>query len=288
MSKVVDRYSQTPDRTIFVCDFSPPRGSDPLLLQPAQHLDVDFISVAYNPGKSTRLNSAIAAHWIKENTGRDVMFTVATRDMNKVALQSLLLGADLVGLDNLVIVKGDDFSEKELSFVRDVNDFRPTELIRSVNEMNEGLDFKGLKLRSSTGFCVGASIDLARGITREVALTRRKVEAGAQFFLSQPTFDTGGPTELLAAYADRFGEELAPPVFHGVQVMTPDSLVFGSVPDWVNADLGKGRSGVDIALQVLTDFSGAGFRSIYLVPPVLRGGRRDYDAAQAVLEGLRR
>ena len=171
---------------------------------------------------------------------------------------------------------------------RDVNDFRPTDLIRSVNDMNEGLDFKGLKLRSSTVFCVGASIDLGRGIGREVALTRRKVEAGAQFFLSQPTFDGGGPTELMTAYADRYGEELSTPVFHGVQVMTPNSLVFGSVPDWINDDLARGRSGVDIALQVLHDFSEAGFRSIYLVPPVLRGGRRDYDAAQAVLEEFRR
>ena len=288
MTKVVTKYAQDTGRTLFICDFSPPRGALPELLEPARHLDVDFVSVAYNPGKSTRVNSAVAAHWIKANTGRDVMFTLATRDMNKVAAQSLLLGAQLLGLENLVVVKGDEFSEKELALVKGVNDFKPTELLRSVNQMNQGLDFKGLKLRLSTDFCVGASIDLGRGIEREVRLTRRKVEAGAQFFISQPTFHSDGPTEFMARYAEKFGEELSPPVFQGVQVMAQDSIVFGNVPPWVSDDLAKGRSGQDIALQVLQSFVEGGFRSFYLVPPILRGGRRDYEAAQAVLEAFPR
>ena len=85
-----------------------------------------------------------------------------------------------------------------------------------------------------------------------------------------------------------YGEDLAAPVFHGVQVMTQDSIVFGNVPQWVTDDLGGGRPGHEIALQVLEDFTAAGFRSVYLVPPILRGGRRDYEAAQAVIEGSRR
>ena len=288
MTKVTDRYAQATDRTLFICDFSPPRGADPQLLEPARHLTVDFVSVAYNPGKSTRVNSAIVAHWIKANAGKDVVFTLATRDMNKVAVQSLLLGAQLLGLENLVIVRGDDFTEAELSLLKDVNDFKPTELLRSVNDMNQGIDFKGAKLRAPTEFCVGGSIDLGRGIESEVALTRRKVEAGAHFFLSQATFSADGPKEFMARYAERYGDELPAPLFHGIQVMTPDSIVFGNVPQWVTEDLAKGRPGEEIALQVLHEFGEAGFRAIYLVPPILRGGRRDYDAAQAVLEAVPR
>ena len=288
MTKVVDKYWEKKDRTLFICDFSPPRGADPALLEPAGSLDVDFVSVAYNPSKSTRVNSAVVAHWIKANAGKDVVFTLATRDMNKVAVQSLLLGAQLLGLENLVVVKGDEFTDKDLSRVKEVGDFRPTELLRSVNEMNEGIDFKGLKLRSPTDFCVGASIDLGRGIDSEIALTRRKVEAGAYFFITQPTFHSDGPVEFAAKYAERYGEDLSPPIFHGVQVMTQESIVFGSVPQWVTDDLAKGRSGQDIALEVIHNFAEAGFRSFYLVPPILKGGRRDYEAAQAVLEGFRR
>jgi hypothetical protein len=70
--------------------------------------------------------------------------------------------------------------------------------------------------------------------------------------------------------------------------MTPDSLALGGIPQWVTDDLAGGRPGQDIALQVLHDFGDKGFSSFYLVPPILRGGRRDYEAAQAVLEAFRK
>ena len=183
---------------------------------------------------------------------------------------------------------GDRFTDRELSQVQDVSDYRPTELLRSIADLNQGTDFRGRKLRAATDFCIGASIDLAREMDAEIRLTRRKVESGAHFFISQPTFDPDLPTEFMARYADEYGEELSPPIFHGVQVMAAESIVFGNVPQWVTDDLAKGRSGEEVALQVLDRFAGAGLTSIYLVPPILRGGRRDYDAAQAVIEGLHR
>ena len=288
MTKVIDKLADQANQAVFICDFSPPRGANPELLEPIKNLDSDFVSVAYSPGKSTRVNPVIAAHWIKANIGADVVFTLATRDMNKLALQSLLLGAELLGLENLVVVRGDGFTDKELSLVKDVSDYLPTELLRSITLMNEGIDFKGLKLRSPTNFCVGATIDLGRGMESELRLTRRKVEAGAQFFISQPTFQPDEPREFISRYAELYGNELTPPMFHGIQVMTPDSLVLGKVPQWVTDDLSKGRAGEDIALEVLSKFTEQGYRSFYLVPPILRGGRRDYEAAQSVLEAFRR
>jgi 5,10-methylenetetrahydrofolate reductase len=287
MTKVIDKRAQDADAIMFVCDFSPPRGADPELLAPAAELDADFISVAYNPGKSARISSPFAAHWIKQNTGKDVVFTLATRDMNKVAAQSLLLGAALFGLDNVVVVKGDEFTERDLAVVKAVDDFTPTELLGSVRSMNRGLDFKGLKLRSPTDLCVGSVIDLGRGVDREMKLTRRKVEAGAQFFLLQTLFHPGRLRAFLDGYADTYGEPLSPPVFCGVQVLTTDSIVFGEVPEWVSSDLAKGRRGDDIAAQIVQQFVDEGFRSIYLVPPILKGGRRDYEAAQRVLAAFK-
>ena len=287
MVKVIDKIAHKRGGFLFICDFSPPRGSARELLAPAKDLDADWISVAYNPGRSTRLNSAMAAHWIKTRLDKDVVFTLATRDMNKLALQSLLLGADLLDLENVVIVKGDEFTERDLSRVRDVGDYSPTSLLESVRRMNEGVDFKELKLRTSTNFCIGATIDLARGIEQEARLSRRKIEAGAQFFISQPTFDPGGPQAFIERFRRSYDEEFPCPIFHGVQVMSEDSLTFGHVPDWVTEDLKKDRSGVDIALQVLDEFSDAGMTSIYLIPPIMRGGRRDYEAAQSVLVNFR-
>jgi len=287
MAKVVDKRAQDPNAILFICDFSPPRGADPKLLAPAHDLDADFISVAYNPGKSTRVNSAFGALWIKENAGRDVLFTLATRDMNKVAVQSLLLGAALLGLENVLVVKGDSFTERELSAVKSVDDFKPTELLSSIVAMNNGRDFKGGKLRSPTDFCVGAPIDLAHGVRRETRLTRKKVEAGAEFFLMQPLFDPQRLHDFLSGYEREYGEPLSAPVFCGLQVMAPDSIVFGDIPEWVTRDLSGGRPGEEIAAQVLRDFVAEGLRSVYLVPPIMRGGRRDYKAAQRVIEMFR-
>ena len=287
MTKITDSLQRPGHRPLVICDFSPPRGAGTDLLEPARTLDVDWISVAYNPGRSVRVNSALAAQWIKSNAGRDVVFTLATRDMNKLAVQSLLLGAQLHGLENVVVVKGDDFTERDLSMTIDVNDYTPSRMIASIAAMNDGLDFKGLKLREPTQFCVGATIDMSRDMERELLLTNRKIRAGAQFLMSQPTFSSETPLQFNQRYAAMFGEQVPVPIFHVLQVMAPEGITFGNIPQWVTDDLEKGRPGRDIALQILDDFASAGLDTIYLVPPILRGGRRDYETTQAVLEMLR-
>ena len=280
--KIVDKFLQNPDAAIFICDVSPPRGGDPGLLEPLRGLDADFLSMAYNPGRSVRVNSVAAAHWLRRETGAEAAFTIATRDMNRVAIQSLLLGAELLGLENVIVVRGDDFTPRELATVRDVHDFTPTGLIRAIGAMNEGVDHRGLRLRGPTHLCVGATIDLGRGIDREARLTHAKAEAGAQFFVSQPAFSAEPSVRFLERYATLYGE-LGAPVFFGVPVMAPGSLALGEVPQHVTEDLAAGRPGADIAAQLVDELRGAGFRTFYLVPPILRAGRRDYDAAREVL-----
>ena len=288
MAKVTEHTASTGNRLSIICDFSPPRGGDAALLADVASLDADFVSIAYNPGLSVRVNSAMTAAWVKSHTDRDVVFTLATRDMNKVAVQSLLLGAQLLGVENVVVVKGDPLSERDSERFRAVDDYTPTGLIRSIIDMNGGIDLRGLKLRAATDFCVGATIDLARDLDAELALTRQKVEAGAQFFLAQPTFDPGVVLSFMDRYASQFGEALEAPVFHGIQVMAPESIRFGDIPDWVTKDLDSGRPGEEIALEVWQRYIDAGLLLAYLIPPILRGGRRDYAAAQRAISLARK
>ena len=287
MTKVVDRRSQDEDALLFICDFTPPRGAAATLLEGALQLGADYVSVAYNPGRTVRANSAFVARWIKDHTASDALFTLATRDMNKIALQSLLLGAELLGLANVVVVKGDEFTERDLRAVSEVDDFRPTELLASIAAMNEGQDYREGALRTNSDLCVGATVDLSRGLEAELGLTRRKVEAGAQFFLLQAIPEPAPVEEFLGAYAERYAEALAAPVFCGVQVMTKESIRFGEIPDWVIRDLDRGRAGDEIAVELTRQFVDRGFNSIYLVPPILRGGRRDYETAAKVIAALR-
>ena len=288
MTTVIECRLRDPEAVLIVADFSPPRGTDPDLLEEARHLDADFISVNYSPGKSARVNSSFAAAWIKHNAGKEVTFSLSTRDMNRVAAQGLLMGADMIGLENVVVLKGDSFTERELAITKPVDDYVPTGLIRAIADMNEGIDYKGLKLSNTTSFCIGATIDLGRGLGRQVALTRKKVDAGAQFFLLQALYSPEKLQEFLERYAERYGAEPAELICCGLQIVVEDGITFGDPPDWVASALRKGRSGEDVAVEVASRYLDAGHRSLYLLASVYRGGRRDYAGCQRVIERVRR
>lgn len=285
--KVTDKVRESSGAPVFICDFSPPRGADPEFVEPAKEIEADYICVAYNPGKAVRVDSAAMASAIKREVGRDVVFNLATRDMNKLALQSHLLGAQMSGLENLVVLAGDAFSARDRSQATAVSDFRPTELIASIAAMNAGTDYKGSRLRYPTDFCIGASLDLTRGVDREAKLAHRKAQAGAHFFLTQPIFKPAEIGEFKQAYEAIIGTEMAQPIFWGVQILEKDGVIFSSVPPEVRRELEAGRPGTDIALELLRKVFAAGMRTIYLVPPILRGGARKYEAAQAVLAAAR-
>jgi 5,10-methylenetetrahydrofolate reductase len=286
--KVTEKCATQGERTLFMCDFSPLKSSAAAgHVEDARALGADYICVAYNPGKAVRADSAMLAYTIKKEAGKDVIFNLATRDMNKLAIQSHLLGAEMLGLENVMIVQGDPFNERDLSRQKDVSDFKPTELIAAVNQMNQGLDFKGFKLKTPTDICIGASMDLGRGVEREARLTHRKVEAGAQFFLAQPVFDKTKIASFLGAYEEMAGGGLSQPVFFGLQVLVKGGVLFSNVPDELSQELDKGRPGTDIALELLADLRELGIKRIYLIAPILKGGARDYKAAQAVLEAAR-
>ena len=285
MAKIADTYAERGEEPLCICDFSPPRGASHDNLQSARRLDADWLSIPYNPGSSVYANSAMAAHSISISSGKDVVFTIATRDTNILAAQSLLLGAALLGLENVVVLRGDDFTASQQHATKAVHDYTTTALIRSIATMNAGIDYRGRPLNTPTNFCIGASIDMARNVEAEVALARRKLEAGAHFFITQPTFTPEVPLRFLEHYRMTYGEELAAPIFFGVQIMAVNGRSFGETPQWVSDDLRAGRSGNDIALQVLDALFAAGLNSIYLLPLILPGGARDYDTAQ---EALRR
>lgn len=287
MTKIVDRCFSATGRPAFICDFSPPRSGDPAAVTQAK-FGADFISVAYNPGRAVRANSAMLASAIKSQTGQEVAFTLGTRDMNRLALQSELLGAQMLGLENVIVVQGDPFPERDLALVAPVNQVTPTGLIASIANMNQGTDFRGANLRAPTDFCIGATVDLGRGVEREARLARRKVEAGAHFLITQPIFDPDEASRFINAYAGATGDPPGVPLFFGLQVLEQDGIIFSSVPEKIREELAGGRPGVDLAVELFQRFREAGINDIYLVPPIRRGGARNYRAAQEVLEAARR
>ena len=281
--KVTDRYDSRGEALVFICDFTPPRSLDEAAMEAAAKLQSDFICVAYNPGKRVRVDSAMFAAAVRRKSGKEMVFNLGTRDMNKLALQTHLLGAQLLGLDNVLVVQGDPFSEKERVQVRQVGDYKSTELMAAIVEMNAGKDYRGAALPTPTDICIGASIDFGRGVQGEAVLTVRKASAGAHYFVTQPVYDLSEIDEFQAHYRKAAGEDLAQPVFYGVQILEKDGIIFSSVPQRVRDELEKGRPGFEVALEQLQRLSARGIRSFYLVPPILRGGARNYEAANHLI-----
>ena len=281
MSKVTDRSSRATGRPAFICDYSPPRSGRPDDI-PTPPENADFVSVAYNPGRAVRVNSVAMAAVLLDRHGAEPIFTLATRDMNRLALESLLLGAQAMELQNVIVVAGDPFGPRDAA--APVNDYRPTDLIAAIANLNHGVDHRGRPLRAATDFCIGATVDLGRGIEREARLAVRKIESGAHFLITQPVFSPEDAGRFADACAHVSGEQLAVPVFYGVGIMEPDGVSFASVPSWVTNDLENGRPGVDIALETWAALQAAGVEDCYVVPPIRRSGARNYAAAREFIQ----
>jgi homocysteine S-methyltransferase len=218
---------------------------------------------------------------LRDRFAADPIFTLATRDMNRLALESLLLGAQALALENVIVVAGDPFGPRDIASA--VNDYRPTELIASIASLNSGVDHRGRPLRAPTNFCIGATVDLGRGVEPEAELAARKVEAGAQFLITQPIFEPSEINHLTEAITLSTGSPPGIPIFYGVGLMEPDGVSFAAVPEQIRSDLKAGRSGVDIALEVWEGLRYVGADDCYVVPPIRRSGARNYDAAREFL-----
>ena len=288
VTTVIQKLKHSNGTPVFICDFSPPRGADISVVEQVKSVGADFVAVAYSPGRSVRVDSTVMAHLIAQAGGQDVIFNLASRDMNKLALQNHLLGAQLLGLQNVIVLQGDGFTEKDREVVKAVADYQPTGLIRDIAAMNGGLDFRGLKLRVPTAFCIGAAIDFAReDLDREVALAHSKVDAGADFFITQAFYDIAQAERFHDRYRALNGHHFPRPLFYGLQVLEPDGLIFGNVPAAMQKDLEQGRPPAEIALEQLQAYIKNDMTSIYLIPPILRGGRRSYQTARDVLDSFR-
>lgn len=282
---VVDAYNAAvrAGRPLIACDVSPPRGAEIEALPLIATIPADFYCVAYAPGRAVRLDSLAMAHVVREATGRGVIFNLATRDMNTLALQNHLLGAEALGLPNVVVVRGDDLSERDRTLFKAVHDVTPSGLIAATVAMNAGTDFRGSALRRPTRLCVGATLDLARGLEAEAKLTAKKAHAGAMFFVTQPVYSTDEVERFHSIYRSVNGKSLDVPVLWGFPVLAAGSITFGEPPAEWRRELDAGRAGAELAAEELRRFAAAGIPAFYVMPPILRGGARDYAAAAAAV-----
>lgn len=284
MTHVVAECNNDPGSLKIIADFTPPRGMDIAVMERVSEMNADFLCAAYNPGKLVRIDSRVAALIAKNLSGRDVIFTLSPRDMNKIAVESSVLGAQALGLENVIVVQGDPLDDKELSKgVTAVYDYTPTALIQSIQSMNDGRDYRGAPLRMSTNMCIGATIDIGRDLQKEASLTVRKIAAGTQFFISQPNHEESRREKFLQILAEHHSGPIPQPIFWGVQILDQGGIFLDAPPRAIMDAMATGKSGVSIAIEMIESLIESGTNHIYLLPPIIKGGGRLYQAAQEVL-----
>lgn len=132
--------------------------------------------------------------------GLDPILNVDCRDRNRIALQSDLIAASILGVEDIVCVTGDMFIGHEYDDIATVFDVSSTELIQIAYNLSNGTDVIGSDITNSPEFYVGGMVNpFASELADEIIRMKDKVESGATFFVTQPFFDIDRLEEFKAA-----------------------------------------------------------------------------------------
>ncbi|HMK21997.1 MAG TPA: methylenetetrahydrofolate reductase, partial [Terriglobales bacterium] len=173
---------------------------------------VDGINIPDSPRASARMSNQALALLIQEKVGIEPILHYTCRDRNVLGIQSDLLGAAAMGLRNLICITGDPPKMGNYPDATAVFDVDSIGLVNIVHNLNRGLDIGGNAIGSGTGFVIGVGANPGLpNIDEEVRRFAYKVEAGAEYAVTQPVFDLA----LLEAFLKRI-EPFRIPVVAGI------------------------------------------------------------------------
>jgi len=175
-------------------EITPPRGAElGKILEKARlcaKLGVDSINIPDGPRASSRLSPLVTAFKIQEATGIETILHFCCRDRSLIGVQSDLLGAYAIGLRNMLIITGDPPKLGEYPHSTGVFDLDSVALTAVARDLNRGIDIGGNAFSPPLGLVLGVGANpVAEDLGREIERFRRKVEAGAEFAITQPVFD---------------------------------------------------------------------------------------------------
>ena len=172
----------------------PPRGVDASKEIAGARLcrehGIDCINVPDGPRVSARMSAQVTCQLIQHQAGIEAVLHFCCRDRNILSIQSELLGAYTVGVRNLICITGDPprmGTNPDATAVFDVDSIGLTNI---VNNLNQGLDIGGNPIGSQTGLLIGVGANPgAINMDEELRRFAWKIEAGAEYVVTQPVFD---------------------------------------------------------------------------------------------------
>lgn len=206
---------------VVTVEMDPPKGVDTHRLLAGARLlaeaGADAIDVADTPMARMRMSAWAVAHLIQEEVKLETVLHFPTRGRNLLRVQGDLLAAHALGLRNVFAAMGDPTAIGDYPTANDQYDLVPSGLIKLIKQgFNTGVDHAGNKIGSPTAFFVGCALNLgAADVDKEIKNLRKKVEAGADFALTQPVYDVAPARAFLRRYADQYGP-LDLPILVGV------------------------------------------------------------------------
>jgi methylenetetrahydrofolate reductase (NADPH) len=251
------------------CEVGPLKGTDTTEIEEVAGLltgRVDAANVTDQQSSVMRLGSMATCHLIK-GKGLEPIFQMTCRDRNRLALQSDLLSAHVLGIENVLALTGDLPSLGDQPQAKPVYDLDSVQLLWTIQRLNDGFDINGNELQGKTNFFAGAVVtpEADTEAKRELQFYKmeKKIANGARFFQTQAIYDP----ETFARFMKRV-EGFKIPILAGIiplksaamarfmnknvaGVFVPDELI-----DKMAKAEDKTAAGIEIAADLMKSLKG--------------------------------
>jgi homocysteine S-methyltransferase len=264
-------------------EMDPPRGlSTHKLLAGASLLaeaGADVINVADSPMARMRMSAWAVCDVVQRKVGVETTLHFPTRGRNLLRVQGDLLAAHALGIRNVFVIMGDPTAIGDYPEAMDNYDLVPSGLIKLIKQgFNTGVDHSGTSIGQPTSFFVGAALNLCPpDMDREIKNLHRKVQAGTDFFITQPIYRSNDGPSLLERYEAKYGK-LERPVVAGVLPLVSvrhANFLHNEVPGIFIPDETRkrieeagedgARVGVEVAVELIEQIKGWA-NGVYIMP----------------------
>ena len=179
------------ERSVLALEVDPPR--DPNLEKLAKKLEpftssLNVINVSDSPMARPRMSPISAGKLLKDSLGLEIIVHYTCRDRNILGIQSDLLGAAALGLDNFLALGGDPPSIGDYPFATGVYDLTSEGLVSMLSSLNRGVDPLGNPLGRQTGFLIGVGLGIGADMKKAMQAALTKADKGAHYIITQPMF----------------------------------------------------------------------------------------------------
>lgn len=180
------------DEQIILIDFPPPKGSNAEEVRKiAQQCAGHMHALGVNDNRNGVCMSALAAASIVKSEGVEPILHIVTRDSNRIALISTVLGAEALGIRNILCTSGTHQTLGRFGKSKNVGCIDSVQLLQALSSMAENASFVGEEsIKDSVPLCLGGvAAPYADPMEMQIVRLAKKCKAGAEFLITQPVFD---------------------------------------------------------------------------------------------------